>query len=155
MDIYTKIGTGVWGNQEKPCSVCLGVGRLEPPPPTSGFGRGPIESWPICEQCKGTGSPVNPTRSDEGNGKSGSWTPGPWVIIRHPSADIAYVGTTEGRECCTVYCTKRPEVEANAHLIAAAPDLYAACVALQMEAAAHRCGLRIADEAIAKAEGHQ
>ncbi len=32
------------------------------------------------------------------------------------------------------------------------PDLLAACKALQMEAAARNCGLRIADEAIAKIE---
>lgn len=40
---------------------------------------------------------------------------------------------------------------ADARLIAAAPDLLAACTALQMEARARGCGLRIADEAIAKA----
>lgn len=57
------------------CTVCAGVGRLEPPPPTSGFGRGPMESWPICETCNGTGNPVNPTRSDEGTGKSGLRSP--------------------------------------------------------------------------------
>lgn len=45
------------------------------------------------------------------------------------------------------------EHEANIRLMAASPDLYAACVALQMEAAARGCGLRIADEAIAKANG--
>lgn len=37
------------------CPFCLGVGRLEPPPPTSGFGRGPITSWPSCPACGGTG----------------------------------------------------------------------------------------------------
>ena len=41
----------------------------------------------------------------------------------------------------------------DARLIAAAPDLLAACIALQAEAAARGCGLRIADEAIAKATG--
>lgn len=41
----------------------------------------------------------------------------------------------------------------NANLIAAAPDLLEACKALQMEAAARNCGLKIADDAIAKAEG--
>jgi len=33
-------------------------------------------------------------------------------------------------------------------------ELLAACKALQMEARARNCGLRIADEAIAKAEKH-
>lgn len=47
----------------------------------------------------------------------------------------------------------RAERGANARLIAAAPDPLAACKALQAEAAARGCGLRIADEAIAKAEG--
>lgn len=38
-------------------------------------------------------------------------------------------------------------------LHAAAPALLEACIALQMEAAARGCGLRIADEAIAQAKG--
>lgn len=40
---------------------------------------------------------------------------------------------------------------ANAKLIAAAPELLEACIAMQMEAAARGCGLKIADDAIAKA----
>jgi hypothetical protein len=43
------------------------------------------------------------------------------------------------------------ESAANGRLIAAAPELLEACIALQMEAAARGFGLRIADEAIAKA----
>lgn len=51
------------------------------------------------------------------------------------------------------YSDSVAEHEANCRLIAAAPELLAACKALQMEAAARGCGLRIADEAIIKAEG--
>lgn len=58
-------------------------------------------------------------------------------------ADVESQGGVGNQETC----------EANARLIAAAPDLLAACIALQMEAAARGCGLRIADEAIAKAKG--
>lgn len=57
------------------CLACLGAGRLEPEPPATGFGRGPVESWPSCEACGGTGtstdSPLNPHRSADGDGKSG------------------------------------------------------------------------------------
>lgn len=47
-----------------------------------------------------------------------------------------------------------PQGEANARLIIASTKLLIACKALQMEARARGCGLRIADEAIAEAEGH-
>jgi hypothetical protein len=50
------------------------------------------------------------------------------------------------------YTGNGPTSKANARLIAAAPDLLEACVALQSEAAARGCGLRIADEAIEKAK---
>lgn len=43
------------------------------------------------------------------------------------------------------------EFKANVALISAAPNLLEACIALQAEASARGCGLKIADEAIAKA----
>lgn len=75
-------------------------------------------------------------------------TPGnPHYAIYDPRC--VYVAIARGeRECIT-----SEEAQANCRLFAAAPDLLAACKALQMEAAARGCGLRIADEAIQKAEG--
>jgi hypothetical protein len=55
---------------------------------------------------------------------------------------IGGVGATDGG---------KDAVSANARLIQASPDLLEACIALQSEAKARGCGLRIADEAIAKA----
>lgn len=116
------------------CSACNGVGRLEPPPPTSGFGRGPIESWPICETCGGTGSPVNPSRSDEGSGKSGPTppqiTPGPWQAEPYTTSSAfsviaGRVGVCEVMTMIAGEPASAEERKANAHLIAAAPDLYA------------------------------
>lgn len=51
---------------------------------------------------------------------SGKWTPGPWIG-----------GTWEGDDTCEVLddnlmLVARTKTEANAHLIAAAPDLYEA-----------------------------
>lgn len=91
-------------------------------------------------------------------------TPGPWLQSHHKVSADAYstqVYTSDGEVVCTLHWYPKPNGrgnigtyrEANARLIAAAPDLLAACKALQMEAAARHCGLRIADEAIAKAEG--
>jgi hypothetical protein len=97
------------------------------------------------------------------------YTPGPWTLEKQRD-DAEYTAIGEpiaiigGEDCCEVIkfivgrcCDYGPhgdeQTTANAQLIAAAPDLLAACKALQAEAAARGCGLRIADEAIAKAEG--
>lgn len=83
-------------------------------------------------------------------------TPGPW---EYP--------TYEGSSSCTIPVVAKgvpkPNLNGNtvamvlrpadARLIAAAPDLLAACIALQSEASDRGCGLRIADAAIAKAIG--
>lgn len=43
-------------NKNQPrCTACGGVGRIEPPPPATGFGRGALDTWPFCERCEGTG----------------------------------------------------------------------------------------------------
>lgn len=85
-------------------------------------------------------------------------TPGPWEFdgeyvwadaVRGYVADPNTEDMTSGRGLAKL---EAPEmIKANGRLIAAAPDLLEACIALQMEAAARGCGLRIADEAIAKA----
>jgi hypothetical protein len=51
-------------------------------------------------------------------------TPGPWKAIKHPDAgyDIDHVATGHG-----IVTDLGVESEENAHLIAAAPDLLAAC----------------------------
>lgn len=74
-------------------------------------------------------------------------TPGPWEVITSRDVWSSVVAP-----CVALICSD-VENDGDAQLIAAAPDLLAACVALQMEAAARGCGLRIADEAIRKATG--
>ena len=70
------------------------------------------------------------------------WTPGPWVVEQtHPTNACLYVSESKGgHEVCTLYGAdgdwaecgpdgnwgEQPIREANAHLIAAAPDLYEA-----------------------------
>lgn len=54
-------------------------------------------------------------------------TPGPWVVVK-PNADNpsrAMVGSAKGANIYNAPLTD--ETEANAHLIAAAPDMFAAC----------------------------
>jgi hypothetical protein len=68
------------------------------------------------------------------------WTPGPWSV----EGETVYALTDTGgqnRFWCSVQSVRRAdegeasdaEVRANAHLIAAAPDLYAALAALMNE----------------------
>ena len=94
-------------------------------------------------------------------------TPGPWEAINTASSGWSVrrkyerPGFTGLAPICSMawFQFPIPDIiddaisEANARLIAAAPDLLAACKVLQAEAAARGCGLRIADEAIAKATG--
>jgi hypothetical protein len=89
-----------------------------------------------------------------------SHTRGPWEIRRTGNAAKDISIFVEGDAPSSGCICKLPHRDgretttlANANLIAAAPDLLAACKALQMEASARGCGLRIADEAITKAEG--
>ena len=86
-------------------------------------------------------------------------TKGPWHSAAK-SAKSWHVGvyTEQGDEVAHIAVKSAlhgHRREADARLIAAAPDLLEACIALQMEARARNCGLRIADEAIKKATGAQ
>lgn len=82
-------------------------------------------------------------------------TPGPWVIGKHDH-DVVMVDTASGTAICDVYgdSDDRP---ANAHLIAAAPDLLEALETLYRAVciadADLRPGEQLAREAIAKAKG--
>jgi len=53
------------------------------------------------------------------------WTKGPWEV-RQSQIGTLYVSSTEGREVARVIFRPFGEHEANARLIAAAPDLYEA-----------------------------
>lgn len=93
-------------------------------------------------------------------------TPGPWkstvlrdgARIESDGASVAWVGPDDTRECAdgriVEVMTKR--AVANAHLIAAAPDLFAACVELirgDGTSDSVQRAIDLARAAIAKAEG--
>jgi len=89
--------------------------------------------------------------------KHANHTKGPWSVDSElDPINVPYIfgisGIT-GEPYCVCEVRLGPRAESDARLISAAPDLLEACKALQMEAAARGCGLRIADEAIEKAEG--
>lgn len=85
-------------------------------------------------------------------------SPAPWSAeFGDSSHRFVLVKDGDDRTVFYKYCSgsaqEADQDEANARLIAAAPKLLEACIALQMEARARGCGLRVADEAIAKATG--
>lgn len=95
---------------------------------------------------------------------SAQHTPGPWAVSRNNAGAIPLhfqplevIG--RGGACCVAAkLGDGPEALANAHLIAAAPELLAACQALLAEAELHGltdndAHLREARAAIAKAKG--
>ncbi len=96
---------------------------------------------------------------------SGGWTPGPWSIDRHPAMatgsewHIEACGTPNRASLARVYslyCDGGGERRANANLIAAAPELYNACIQSRKfwEFWDDDCGMaRILDAALAKARG--
>jgi hypothetical protein len=66
-------------------------------------------------------------------------TPGPWIAVREAALDYRHhqIDTEDGQSCVAVVAGGGPvraidvaEEIANAHLIAAAPDLLAACEAV-------------------------
>ena len=75
-------------------------------------------------------------------------TPGPWGRVDR--ANYAEIVPADGSSAPVIAMVGRAD---DANLIAAAPELLEACIALQREARTRNCGLRIADEAIAKARG--
>lgn len=94
-------------------------------------------------------------------------TPGPWEVydaenrpgIEAPSVGFSIVvygldeDVTVGEDQCGVYGRTPEEGAANAHLIAAAPELLAALKLLLSGAHDHQPGIAEAEAAIAKAEG--
>ena len=59
-------------------------------------------------------------------------TPGPWTAQRVSNATPTYVLDADGHRNVFLVSTQKlelPEIEANARLIAASPDLYEACKA--------------------------
>lgn len=95
---------------------------------------------------------------------SANHTPGPWVLdddghdIRTHLADQWPCGCVEGNLIAYVAHTEDVLGQANAHLIAAAPDLLAACEALLRDAreffpTVSGEAITAAEDAIAKAKG--
>lgn len=99
---------------------------------------------------------------------SASHTPGPWAVYHdHPDADtakslafvrqvaVAHLGHHGPSDIAQVYCAGEldPEREANAILMAAAPDLLACLENAAMNATGERRARYLA--AIAKAKGEQ
>ena len=58
----------------------------------------------------------------------GNWTPGPWKV-EEPFVSIGRwdIKNNEGNEVTKIWAKGSNRAEANARLIAAAPDLYEAC----------------------------
>ncbi len=102
-------------------------------------------------------------------------TPGPWSITEMDNTDLSISGSYErGKHggkvadlIATVSCGLNTTQQANAHLIAAAPELLNACVRMMVgitKRDSHNCewyegievdGAEEARAAIAKAEGEQ
>lgn len=72
------------------------------------------------------GSPSNPNRSDGGSHQSGSWTPGPWDLMVKMQGFTAVGAKTLIARVFSEAFKDLANEQANANLIAAAPDLYAA-----------------------------
>ncbi len=47
-------------NAKPSCPTCGGVGKIQPGPPASGYGRGPFDLWPPCWECGGSGKAKAP-----------------------------------------------------------------------------------------------
>ena len=77
-------------------------------------------------------------------------TPGPWKIGTPPPNGEQTVGTDQGLMVAVATTGAGVKTKANAHLIAAAPDLYAALVHAQQNMPHPD---QMSDEALAKARG--
>lgn len=88
-------------------------------------------------------------------------TPGPWEVLDadsyagEPALAVAATEDAGGRPVCLcshgAYMPRTPEDDANAHLIAAAPELLAACKDILGFLKAEGFDVRIVKAAIAKA----
>jgi hypothetical protein len=87
------------------------------------------------------------------------FTPGPWVAAEQDTWRVEWDGEYRNDGYIIAYRLEGSDAKANAHLIAAAPDLYAT---LQLVANSLECDredranreiLRRVNEALAKAEG--
>jgi len=84
-------------------------------------------------------------------------TPGPWEIKRHPDSCYKYISAPEHLALAqVVWCVEEedrsPACEANAYLIAAAPDLLEA-LEIALDCAGDAWWAEKAESAIAKAKG--
>ena len=112
---------------------------------------------------------ATPERAAPESGGAGKWTPGPWKVAPEFSQDHGQfsIGGPDGHEIAAVTAwigAERLEATANAHLIATAPDLYAALcrVCNELEMPGERgvlhdvpAALEAARAALAKARGAQ
>jgi len=98
------------------------------------------------------------------------WTPGPWVAYENAEDKCFYVAQQDGApytpdysDVCGLECRtwsgERPIVQrANAHLIAAAPEIYGALESIITNATSATCSqgqLDMARAALTKARGEQ
>ena len=101
-----------------------------------------------------------------GDSKMSKWTDGPWWVGETDHNEQRQIVTSNGRliAVATHECVKShlPEMETNAHLIAAAPELYEALETMQSDGHWEAdCWIvseeaeRKADKALAKAQGEQ
>lgn len=84
-----------------------------------------------------------------------AFTPGPWVVQQHRGVNGASIVADNGRRVVSLpRKADRPysQKEADAHLIASAPDLYAALVAYVEH---YGDPLKVARAALAKARGQR
>jgi len=103
--------------------------------------------------------PAGPPSS--GASDTPGWTPGPWTVVNPDSFSnkypVALVATGQCWEhgsllIASGFRPAEPEASANMHLIAAAPDLYAA---LQLYVDHFGDPLKVARPALAKARGEK
>ena len=91
--------------------------------------------------------------------KESKFTPGPWKVSIRPLAITVWADAISLYPIAHIGERNRDEKEANAHLIAASPDLLAACEAfVEAWEKSHQLektdvAVRMAKEAIAKAKG--
>lgn len=71
-----------------------------------------------------------------GRSPTGAWTPGPWYFRLEAVRTVIYHKAEIGEKAIAVGAGSYPDHIANARLIAAAPDLFEVCAALEAHIAA-------------------